>query len=346
MKAAVQGRYGPPEVVRITEVPTPVPTENQLLVKVHATTVNRTDGHIRSGRPLVMRLLYGLTKPRVTILGNEFAGEVAAVGDAVAAFNVGDRVFGYCEGPFGAHAEYLVVPADGCVATIPRGLSYEEAAPGTEGSHYALSMLAKAAVHEGQDVLVYGATGAIGSAAVQLLKSMGVTVTAVCATAHVDLVRGLGADRVVDYTADDFTKDPQRFDLILDAWGELSYFRCTHLFKPSGIYMSTGPGPGWVNAVLPLATPLLRRNRVVFGLPKIDQSTVCYLAGLLESGQFRPVIDRHIPLDQIADAYRYVEAGQKVGNVVINVTTSSSSAGLRPSPGAGRHCAETESPAA
>jgi NADPH:quinone reductase-like Zn-dependent oxidoreductase len=195
MKAAVHTRYGPPEVVQISEVTKPVAKDNELLVKVHATTVNRTDCGFRSGKPFFSRFFTGLVKPRGTVLGNEFAGEVEAVGNGVTSFTVGDRVFGFIglSGPFGAHAEYVTVPADGPLATIPANLSYEEAAPRTEGSHYALSNIRKAKIGGGQDVLVYGATGAIGSAAVQLLKTLGAGVTAVCATANVDLVRGSGA---------------------------------------------------------------------------------------------------------------------------------------------------------
>ena len=323
MKAAVHTRYGPPEVVRIIEVPTPTAAEDQLLVRVHATTVNQTDRHYRAANPFFMRFVSGLARPKATILGNEFAGEVEAIGRAVTSFAVGDRVFGYCEGPFGAHAEYLVVSANGCVAIIPPGLSYDEAAPGTEGSHYALSLITKAGVQRGQDILVYGATGAIGSAAIQLLRVLGATVTAVCATAHLDLVEGLGADRVVDYTSQDFTRDNQRYDVVFDAYGMLSFFRCKRLLKPGGIYMSTGLGPFWVNAILPLATPFLRGRKFVSAFPKIDQSIVQYLAGLMTSGEFRPVIDRRYPLNQIVEAYRYVETGQKIGNVVITFAPTS-----------------------
>jgi len=321
MKAAVHTRYGPPEVVNFAEVPKPIPSEDELLVKIYATTVNRTDSHYRSGKPFPMRLVSGLTKPRAAVLGTEYAGQVEAVGAAVTSFGVGDRVFGYCEGPFGAHAEYLVVPSSGRVAAIPTALTFEEAAPGTEGSHYALASINRARITRGQHVLVYGASGAIGSAAVQLLKARGAHVTAVCATKHVELVRELGADRVIDYTAENFAAGDERYDLVYDAFGGLSYFRCTRLFKPSGIYMSSGAGPLGLNLFLTLAAPLFRRGRLVFAYPKIDQSTVRYLAELLATGQFRPVIDRTYPFDQIVEAYHYVETGQKVGNVVVRVAS-------------------------
>jgi NADPH:quinone reductase-like Zn-dependent oxidoreductase len=209
MKAAIHTRYGPPDVVRVCEVEKPTPERDGVLVRVHTATVNRTDCAFRAGTPFVARPVYGLVRPRATVLGSEFAGVVEATGSSVTSFQVGDRVFGYNEGRFGAHAEYMTIPEDGSIALIPAGVTFDEAAPSTEGSHYALSLIRAAKVRSGQDVLVNGATGGIGSAAVQLLKSLGANVTAVCATDHVDLVRSLGADRVIDYTAEDFTQDEQ-----------------------------------------------------------------------------------------------------------------------------------------
>jgi NADPH:quinone reductase-like Zn-dependent oxidoreductase len=322
MKAAVHTRYGPPDVVRVSEVEQPAPKDNELLVRVHATTVNRTDCGLRAAEPFFVRLFTGLTRPRVTVLGNEFAGEVEAVGRGVTSFEVGDRVFGFNGSTLGGHAEYLVTPEGGLVATIPGGLTFEEAAPGTEGSHYALTMIRRSRIHEGQDVLVNGATGAIGSAAVQLLKHLGARVTAVCGTEHVELVRGLGADRVIDYTAEDFTKGEQTYDVVLDAVGKSSFGRCRRLLRPRGIYLSSDLGPLSQNPILALVTPLTGGKRVMFPIPIEDQEMVRQLRGLLESGEFRPLIDRRYRLDQIVEAYRYVEAGQKVGNVVISVVPS------------------------
>jgi NADPH:quinone reductase-like Zn-dependent oxidoreductase len=322
MKAAVHTRYGPPDVVRISEVEKPEPKDNELLVRVHATTVNRTDCGLRAAKPFFVRLFTGLTRPRVTILGNEFAGEVEAVGRGVTSFEVGDRVFGFNGSTLGGHAEYLVTPEGGLVATIPGGMRFEEAAPGTEGSHYALSLIRRSRIHEGQDVLVNGATGAIGSAAVQLLKHLGAKVTAVCGPEHVELVRGLGADRVIDYTAEDFTKDTQTYDVVLDAVGKSSFGRCRRLLKPRGIYLSSDLGPLSQNPILALVTPLTGRKRVMFPIPRESQEMARQLRGLLESGEFRPLVDRRYRLDQIVEAYRYVETGQKVGNVVISVEPS------------------------
>jgi len=323
MKAAVHTSYGPPDVVRVVEVEKPAAKANEVLVKVHATTVNRTDCGYRAAKPFIVRFFSGLVRPRVTVLGNEFAGVVEATGTGVTSFKVGDRVFGYCEGRFGAHAEYLVVPEAGALATMPAALTYEQAAPSTEGSHYALSFIRAAKIQRGQDVLVYGATGAIGSAAVQLLKSLGANVTAVCGTGNLELVRGLGADRVIDYTAGEFTKDEQRYDAVFDAVGKSSFGRCRRLLKPRGIYGSTDLGPLSQNPLLalvaPLLGPLLGGRRVRFPLPRHDLEMMRYFKGLIESGQFKPIIDRRYPLEEVVEAYRYVETGQKIGNVVISV---------------------------
>jgi NADPH:quinone reductase-like Zn-dependent oxidoreductase len=322
MKAAVQTRYGPPEVVQILEVDKPTAKDKEVLVKVHATTVNRTDCACRAAKPFFMRLFTGLTRPRATVLGNEFAGVVEAIGGGVTSFEVGDKVFGYNEGPFGAHAEYLSIPEDASLATMPANLTYQEAAPSTEGSHYALSHIRAAKIRSGQDVLVNGATGAIGSAAVQLLKSLGANVTAVCATANLELVRGLGADRVIDYTTVDFTKDEQTYDAVLDSVGKSSFSQCKRLLKPAGIYLSSELGPRAQNPFLALIAPLHGGKKVMFPIPKHDQEMVGYLKDLIQSGQFKPVIDRTYPLNQIVEAYRYVETGQKIGNVVISVEHS------------------------
>ena len=322
MKAAVHTRYGAPDVVRVAEVDKPSVRDTDVLVEVHATTVNRTDCAYRAARPFFMRTFTGLARPRRTVLGTEYAGVVEAVGSAVTSFAVGDQVFGYNEGGVGTHAEYLSVPENGAIATMPAGVTFVEAAPSTEGSHYALTFIRTAGIRAGHDVLVYGATGAIGSAAVQLLKSLGATVTAVCGTAKLELVRGMGADRVVDYTAQDFTMDEQTYDAVLDAVGKSTFGRCKRLLKPSGLYLSSDLGPWSQNLVLALVTPLLGGKRVKFPIPRQNQEIVGYFRKLIESGEFRPVIDRRYPLDQIVDAYRYVETGQKIGNVVIEVLPS------------------------
>jgi NADPH:quinone reductase-like Zn-dependent oxidoreductase len=320
MRAAVRTRYGGPDVVRIAEVDEPVVGDHDVLVRVHTATVNRTDCSFRAGKPFFVRFLTGITGPRSTVLGGEFAGMVEAVGGGVTAFHVGDKVFGYREGRFGAHADYLSMPEGGPLATMPANTTYEEVAPSTEGSLYALSLIRNANVRSGQDVLVYGATGAIGSAAVQILKHIGAVVTAVCRTEHMELVSGLGADRVVDYTAGDFTRDDQAYDVVLDAVGKSSFGRCRRLLKPGGIYLSSDLGPLSQNPILALVTPLFRGKKVMFPIPpKHDQKIVSEFKEMIEAGAFTPLVDRSYPLDRIVEAYRYVETGQKIGNVVIAI---------------------------
>ncbi len=314
-------KYGPPDVVRVADVDKPTAGDDEVLVKVAATTVNRTDCGYRAAKPFVLRFFTGLRGPKPTrrILGTEYAGRVEAVGSRVTSFEVGDRVFGYIEGPFGAHAEYLTTPEDASLATMPASSTFEEGAAGTEGSHYALANIRAAKVTSGQNVLVNGGTGAIGSAAIQLLKELGAHVTAVCSTEHVALVEGLGADRVIDYRKVDFTMDDQTFDVVFDAAGKSSFARCKRLLKPNGIYLSTELGPFPQNPILALVTPLFRGKKVLFAIPKHNQEMVNHIKQLMEAGAFTPVIDRRYPLDEIVDAYRYAETGQKVGNVVILV---------------------------
>ena len=320
MRAAVHTRYGPPEVVRIAEVARPAVGDHDVLVKIHATTVNRTDCGFRAAKPFFVRVFSGLLKPKATVLGCEFAGVVEALGTGVTSFEVGEKVFGFSEWRFGAHAEFLSIPEDGPLATMPANVTFEEAAPSTEGSHYALSLIDRAKIRGGQHVLVNGATGAIGTAAVQLLKRRGAVVTAVCGAEHVELIRGLGADRVIDHTAEDFTKDEQTYDAVLDAVGKSSFGRCRRLLKPRGIYLSSDLGPLSMNPLLALLTSFLGGRRVMFPIPpRYDQARVRGFKEMIESGDFRPVVDRRYRLDQIVEAYRYVETGQKIGNVVIAV---------------------------
>lgn len=317
MKAAVRTEYGPPEVVRIAEVSRPSIDDDGVLVKVHATTVNRTDCGMRAAKPALLRLFLGLRRPRAHVIGSEFAGVVEQVGADVTSFKPGDRVFGFDDGPRGAHAEYLAMPQHGWLARIPAALRFEEAAGCTEGSHYAQTMIRAANVRAGQDVLVNGATGAIGAAAVQLLKALGANVTAVCRPDAVDLVRDLGADRVIDMSTMDFTAGTHTYDVVLDAVGKSTFGKCRRLLKLRGIYLSSDVGPRAQNPFLALITPLLGGKRVMFPIPRHGRENLLHVKGLLESGRFRPVIDRTYPLDDIVEAYRYVESGQKIGSVVI-----------------------------
>jgi len=320
MKAVIYTQYGPPEVAQLTEIEKPALQDNEVLIKVHATTVNRTDCGFRSAEYFIVRFFSGLFRPNNKILGNEFAGTIESVGKAVRTFKPGDKVFGYNDVKFGAHAEYMVMAEDDAIATMPENTSFEEAAPITEGAHYALCDIRAAKIGSGQNILINGATGAIGSAAVQLVKYLGAEVTAVCNTKNVDLVKSLGADEVIDYSKQDFTKLNKQFDVVFDAVGKSSFGRCKPLLKRKGIYMSTELGYMSQNPFLAIFTPLLGGKKVLFPLPTISKEDVLFLKKLVETGKFRPVIDRRYPLEQIVDAYRYVETGQKTGNVVITIT--------------------------
>ena len=325
VRAAVNTRYGAPEVVSVVEVPISQPNTGELLIRVDATTVNRTDCAYRAARPFFMRALTGLRGPKRTILGTEFAGEVVEIGPQVDQFTVGERVFGYCEGRFGAHAEYLVVDQHSSVAAVPEGITQDLAAAATEGFHYARSVIRRAEIQPHDDVLVNGATGGIGSAAVQQLTALGANVTAVCAGEHADLVRRLGAEHIVDYTTEDFTNLPYQFDVVIDAVGKSTFSRCRRILKPDGVYVSSELGPGWQNLPLSLIGMVRRgHQRVVFPYPEDNQGVVEEIRDHLAAGTFRPVIDRSYPLEDIVAAYRYVETGRKIGSVLISVHDSRS----------------------
>jgi NADPH:quinone reductase-like Zn-dependent oxidoreductase len=319
MRAAVHDRYGGPSVVRVDDVERPTVSTDQILVRIRVTTVNRTDCAYRSATPAIVRFLTGLRVPRRRVLGTEYAGEVVEVGSEVTKFSPGDRVFGYNEGHFGTHAEYLTVPETAAVARISDGVSDKSAAASTEGSHYALVTLRKAGIGPGKKVLIYGASGGIGSAAVQLSKDLGATVTAVCGTAHLDTVAGLGADRVVDYQTADFTADQDRYDLVYDAVGKTSFAVCRRLLGRGGMYASSEAGRLAVNFWLVPVTRFARSGRVIFAYPSFDQELITHLGGLVGSGAFTPLLDRSWPLEEIVAAHEYVETGQKVGNVTITV---------------------------
>ncbi len=319
MKAAIHTKYGPPEVVQVREVAKPVPAPDEVLIKVHATTVNRTDCGFRSAEYFVSRFFSGLLKPKYQTLGCDFAGVIEEIGIEVKNFKVGDKVFGFDDEKFGGHAQYKTLAARKAIATMPAHSTFEEAACIFEGGHYALGNIRAAKVKSGQNVLVNGATGAIGSAAVQLLKHFGARVTAVCAKPHMDLVATLGADKVIDYTSEDFTKIDKRFDFVFDAVGKSSFAKCKMLLKEKGFYISTELGKRGANVFLALAAPVMGGKKVLFPLPTYNQEDVNYFKQLVEQGSFKPVIDKAYMLDHIVDAYKYVETGMKIGNVVIRI---------------------------
>jgi len=319
MKAILYTKYGPPEVAKLMEVSKPIPKDNEVLIKVCASTVNRTDSGFRSAEYFISRFWSGLLRPKYQILGCEFAGIIEEIGKNVTTFKKGDKVFGYNDKTFGGHGEFLTISENDAITILPNNLNFDEAAPITEGAHYALNNIKASKIENGQNVLVYGATGAIGSAAVQLLKHFGTKVTAVCNTKNVELVKSLGADIVIDYQTQDFTKTENKFHFIFDAVGKSSFRQCKPLLNEKGIYISTELGKNAENIFFALTTPIWGGKKVLFPIPEINKEDVIFLKGLVEKGEYKPVIDRQYKLDQIVEAYKYVETGQKTGNVIINI---------------------------
>lgn len=319
MKASVYTKYGPPEVAKLIEVLKPIPKDNEVLVKVYASTVNRTDSGFRSAEYFISRFWSGLLRPKYQILGCEFAGVIEEIGKSVKEFKNGDKVFGFNDKSFGGHGEYLTIVETNALTTMPEDISFDKAAALTEGAYYALVDIRAAKIERGQNVLVYGATGAIGSAAVQLLKHFGAIVTAVCNTKNVELVKSLGADTVIDYQTQDFTKTENKFEFIFDAVGKSSFGQCKPLLTEKGIYISTELGKNGENILFALTTPLWGGKKLLFPIPSITKKDVIFLKELVQKGEYKPVIDRQYKLDQIVEAYKYVESGQKTGNVIIKI---------------------------
>jgi NADPH:quinone reductase-like Zn-dependent oxidoreductase len=318
MKAVVQDRYGPPEVLRVEDVERPVPKDDEVLIRIRATTVTQTDTHLRRARPVFWRLLLGLRRPRRRILGVELAGVVEAVGRAVTEFNVGDEVFG--TNWFGAHAEFICLRERAALAHKPVSRTFDEAAAVCDGAMQALATLRVANVQKGQRIVIYGASGSLGTAAVQLARDIGAHVTAVCSTRHVELVRSLGADEVADYLAEDFTKNGQTYDAIIDAVGKYSFHLARRAVKPGGVYVATDLGPyGLESLAMAIASRWVGSKRLKFAVGRRNKDDVLFLKGLMEAGAFRPVIDRTYPMDQVVEAHRYVETWHKAGNVVLTI---------------------------
>jgi NADPH:quinone reductase-like Zn-dependent oxidoreductase len=314
MRAVVCPGYGMD--LEIRDLDEPSPADGEVLVRVEATTVNRTDHATAAGVPRFARVFTGLRRPRQTIMGTEFAGYVESVGPSVTEFAVGDAVFGFRNG---AQAQFLTIPESGALAKIPDGMSPADAAPTTEGAHYALSIIEKLDVGAGSSILVYGASGAIGSAAVQVLRHRGATVTAVCDSRGVDLVRSLGANTVIDYNATDFTQTDERFDAVIDAVGKARFSLCKPLLKPGAPFLTTDFGHRSENLRLILTTRWFGDNRVRLPIPTDTRAHVRLVRDLLAAGDLRPVIDRTFAMDDINEAYRYVGSAQKLGNVVVAV---------------------------
>lgn len=311
MKAAVRSQYGSSEVLTIKDIDTPIQKANEVLVRVHATTVNRTDYHVLTGKPFFMRLITGLFKPSLSITGSDFAGQIEATGENARKFKVGDKVVGFIDMGARSHAQYLAID-EAKITRAPANATYEQAAACLEGAFYAMSGIQLVKPRAGQTALVIGGTGAIGSSYVQFLKFYGVEITAVCGAENSALVRSLGASRIIDYKTEDYTKDNNRYDLVIDGIGKSTFSQCKHLLKEKGIYSSSQPG-----LFSTLLTSMSSGKKEIFPVPRKLMENLGFICDLVEKGKFTPVIDRTYPLDKIADAYRYVATGQKIGNVVI-----------------------------
>lgn len=321
MKAVVHTKYGPPEVLQIKEVPKPIPKDDEVLIKIRATTVNRTDTGFRKAEYFIIRLFAGFFAPKKAILGTELAGDIEAVGNDVKLFKPGDKVFGLSTSNFGTHAEYICLPEKGSITTMPGNLTYEQAAAVCDGMMLAINYIRKVDFKKNPKILINGASGSIGSAAVQLARYYGAEIDAVCSTKNIELIRSLGATTVYDYTKEDFTKKGKHYDVVLDAVGMSSFFKCKKILKPGGVYFSTELGYLSQNVFLSMITPLIPGKKVKFPIPTDNKADIIFFKELIESGHYRPIIDRTYPLEKIVDATKYVESKEKTGNVVIIIGT-------------------------
>jgi len=325
MKAIVYTKYGPPDVLQLKEVEKPTPKDNEVLIKIYATTVTTADANVRdfvfvpAGLGFLPRLMFGLTKPKITILGTELAGEIEAVGKDVSTFKEGDQVFGMPGSRFGAYAQYLCLPEKGALAIKPSNMTYEQAAAIPFGAHTALFFLRdKGNIQSGQKVLINGASGGVGTYAVQLAKYYGTEVTGVCSTTNLALVKSLGADKVIDYTKEDFTKNNETYDMIYDTVGKTSFSSCKNSLNQKGLYLA---GAGGLQEFVQMGwTAMIGSKKVLAGQAPEHKEDLIFLKELAEAGKLKPVIDRSYPLEQIVEAHRYVDKGHKKGNVVITVT--------------------------
>jgi NADPH:quinone reductase-like Zn-dependent oxidoreductase len=316
MRAVVAERYGTPEVLELRDVERPDPKDNEILVGVRASSVTRSDCGFRSAKPFISRFFTGWRQPRRIILGTEFAGVVEAIGARVTGFAVGDEVFGF---KGGSNAEFVCVPEAGAIAHKPANMTFEEAAVTCDAASIVQTCFKKCDLREGTHILVYGATGAIGTAAVQVAKATGAHVTAVGNTRNLELVRSLGADEVIDYLQDDFTKNGKTYDVIFDAVGMHSFRRCRRSLNKGGTFIETDLGFMWHVPLLILWTRWIGNKKVTLPIPDYSKEDVLYVKGLIEAGRYRAVIDRSYPLEDAVEATRYVETGEKTGNVVLTV---------------------------
>ena len=323
MKAMVYTKYGSPDVLQLQEVEKPVPKNDEVLIKVHATTATTASVIGRIGKPHFVRLFFGLTKPRKPILGQELAGEIEAIGSDVKSFKVGDKVFGMTGTELGAHAQYKRMNENSALTSMPQNATFDDAAAIVEGGLTALNFLKhKAGIQQGQHVVIYGASGSVGTASIQVAKAFGATVTAICSSANFDLVKSLGADFAIDYRQENFTENGSTYDIIFDTVGKLSFSRCKNSLAPTGIYLDAGG----IGTIFPMMWTSFFGGRKAMLATTYTRSAEANLADLetlktlFEQGSFRAVIDKRYPLDDLASAYRYVDTGRKKGNLVINIS--------------------------
>ncbi|MEP7266455.1 MAG: NAD(P)-dependent alcohol dehydrogenase [Saprospiraceae bacterium] len=318
MKAAVYFQYGLPEVLQIKDLEKPIPKKNEILIRVKATAVNSGDWRLRKADPFAVRFIFGLIKPKISILGSVFSGEVESVGEDVKYFKVGDLVFGHTDMNFGSYAEYLCMPDHASISLKPANISHKEAAAIPFGGVTALHFIKKAKIKPSQKVIVVGASGAVGTAAVQLAKSFGADVTAVCSTANIDMVKSIGADKVIDYSKEDFNKNGETYDVIFDAVKAISVSQSVKSLNKNGIMILSAAGMS--EMLQGLWISMVTKKKVLTGVISHKAADIIFLKELIEKNKFKPVIDRTYPLEQIAEAHAYVEKGHKKGNVVITIS--------------------------
>jgi NADPH:quinone reductase-like Zn-dependent oxidoreductase len=320
MKASVRYAYGPIDSIQIRDIPIPEPKPDEVRVNVMTTTVNRTDLGVLTGKPYLMRAFAGFPKPRFPVTGTDFAGVVDKVGDGVAEFKVGDRVWGFGDNGSATHAEFVCFSTKKAILKIPDGIDFPQIVACAEAAHYAINFLNKVKLNSGAHVLLNGGTGAIGSAAIQLLKSRGIRVTAVCHEADLVKVKALSPDRVIALEKEDFTKEKIEYDFVFDAVGKSRFSRCKPILKPGGIYISSELGPNWENLTLAMTTPIIGQKKVVFPLPTDILSSMKVVQDLVIKGKFKPLIDRTYSIDQVKEAFAYVASGKKIGNVILRIS--------------------------
>ncbi len=321
MKASVRRNYCSPSQIRIEQIGKPIPKVDEVLIRVYASTVNRTDCANLNAKPYIMRFVLGVFRPNTITLGTDFAGKVISIGKNVMSFNIGDRVFGFHDTGAESHAEYTTKTEDN-IFSIPENIDYKQAAASLEGAHYAYSFVHKVTITSGQHILINGATGGIGSALLQFLKQYDIKITATCSTKNIRLIQSLGADKIFDYTKEDFTDDTDTYDFVFDTVGKSTFGKCKSLLKKKGIYISSELGPYSQNIFYPLLNSISSK-KVIFPIPYNKQKTIPYIINQLETGKFKPVIDREYLLEDISKAYEYVIKGDKTGNVLINLKNES-----------------------